>query len=183
MYRLIVVFLVICSVMIFFGCQQESALTPELSQSEQMPASLAKKPSPNLIGALVLDFTFTPPTFWNGTIDFGVDGKYSITFISYEPPRDYSQASPFYEDFIIYKLGTDWTIPGNVYMKGWNAGVVTYANKAPDPVKYTANGKIEEAYTPFEMWLGRNVHVRGEVSWNDPDNGLPKGALATVRIN
>ena len=180
MKRLILMFLVIGTVLIFFGCQEESALAPELDQSDQVPASLTK-PLPNLIGTANTPFTFTPPTFWNGTVDFGVAGEYSITFISYDPPRQYSQASPFYEDFIIYELGTDWTIPENVYLKGWNAGVVTYANNPPDPCKFLANGKIEEAYGPLEMWQGRNVHIRGIVNWISV--GVPQGALGTFRIN
>jgi hypothetical protein len=175
-------FLVVLAIMVFFGCSENNTTAPEINQNDQVPASLAK-PLPNLIGTAYTAFTFTPPTFWNGTIDFGVDGKYGLTFISHEEPRGYSQASPYYEDFYIYEEGTDWTIPENVYLKGWNAGVVTYANKNPDPVKFRANGKIDEAYGPFEEWQGRNVHIRGEVIWNDPDNGLPKAALGTFRIN
>ena len=100
--------------MIFFGCQEDSALSPVSDQNDQVPASLAKKPAPNLIGTTYTPFTFTPPTFWNGTIDFGVYGKYSITFVSHDAPREYSQASPFHEDFIIYELGADWTQPETV---------------------------------------------------------------------
>ena len=181
MKRLILMFLVIGTVLIFFGCQEESALAPELDQSEQLPAPLAKKPSPSLTGTQALDFTLTPPTFWNGTVDFGVAGKYSITFISHGPPRVYSQASPFYEDFYIYELGATWTNPANVYLKGWNAGVVTYANNPPDPCKFLANGKIEEAYGPLEMWQDRTVHIRGVVNWVTV--GLPAGAVGTFRIN
>ena len=70
MKKLILVFFVIGTVMVFLGCQEESALTPELSQNEQIPASLVK-PLPNLTGTTYTPFTFTPPTFWNGTIDFG----------------------------------------------------------------------------------------------------------------
>ncbi len=180
MKRLILMFLVIVTVLIFFGCQEESALAPELGQSDQVANSFAK-PTANLIGTANTPFTFTPPTFWNGTIDFGVDGIYSLTFISHEPPRPFSQASPYYEDFIIYELGTDWTIPENVYLKGWNAGVVTYANNPPDPCKFLANGKITEAYGPFVEWQGCNVHIRGLVYWIAV--GVPERAEGTFRIN
>jgi hypothetical protein len=180
MKHLILVFLVIGSVMIFFGCQEDSTLEPVSHQSNQVESALAK-PTPNLIGKIVTDFTFTPPTFWNGTVDFGKAGKYGLTFISYGPPRDYSQASPFEEDFIIYKLDGDWKIPENVYIKGSNTGVVTYANKAPEPVNFLANGKIEEAYGLFEMWKDRKIHIRGHVFWKSV--GVPDGAVATLRIN
>jgi hypothetical protein len=180
MKHLMLVFLVIGATLIFFGCSENSTSAPELSQGDQVTNSLAK---PHLTGHQVTPFTLTPPTFWNGTVDFGEDGKYGLTFVSYEPPRAYSQASPFYEDFSIYELGN----PANVYLKGWNAGVVTYANNPPDPCKFLANGKVEEAYGPLEEWLGRNVHIRGTVFWNPvphPDFGLlPDHAEATFRIN
>ena len=180
MKRLIFVFLVIGATLIFFGCSENNSTAPELSQNDLVTNTMAKKPTPNLIGTQVANFTFTPPTFWNGTIDFG-GVLYGITYISHSPPRTYSQASPFEEDFVIYELDTDWTIPENVYMKGWDAGVVTFANKKPEPSKVVANGKIEEAFGPFEMWQGRNVHMSGVVIWTT--DGLPKEALVTFRIN
>ena len=183
MKHTIFLFLVLGATMIFFGCSENNSTAPELNQSDQTANSLAKKPAPSLIGIQDADFTFTPPYFWNGTVDFGDAGKYSLTYFSHDAPREYSQASPFYENFIIYELGSDMNKPENVYLKGWNAGVVAYANKAPDPVKFLANGKIEEAYGPLEMWQGRNVHIRGEVIFNDPDNGFPKEALGTFKIN
>jgi hypothetical protein len=172
------VFLIVSSVMIFSVCQQDSALTPELSQSAQVP-----KPGPNLIGTHYADFTWTPPTFWNGEVDFGAEGTYNITFISYDPPRPFSQASPFYEDFYIYELGTEWQYPDpqNVVLAGWNQGVVTYANNPPDPCTFVANGKVEEAYGPLEGWQGRNVHVSGTVTWITAE--LPERADGTFRLN
>ncbi|MEE9193473.1 MAG: hypothetical protein V3U21_02960, partial [Thermodesulfobacteriota bacterium] len=87
-------------------------------------------------------------------------------------------ASPFEEDFIIYELGN----PSNVYMEGWNSGVVIHANKAPDgPSMWLANGKIEEAYEPFAMWEGRNVQFKGIVVWESL--GVPDYATSTFRIN
>ena len=186
MKRLIILFLVIGVTLFFFGCSENNSTAPEFDQSGQLTTTLAKKPSPNLIGTAVADFGFIsvdPLIVWQGEIDFG-GITYGLTFISHGAPRDYSQASPFYEDFIIYEYNTDWTIPANVYMKGWNAGVVTYANKIPDPVKFLANGKITEAYGPFEMWQGRNVHIKGEVVWNLAATPLePDYAESTFRIN
>ena len=183
MKRVIFMFLLIGLTMSFWNCGENYPSAPELSQSDQFTQQsvLDKKPAQSLIGEAVIDFTFTPPTFWNGTIDFGADGKYGMTFISYDPPRDFSQASPYYEDFVIYKLGTDWTVQENIIMKGWNAGVVTYANKDPEPVKVRANGEIVEAYGDFEMWEGRKVHMQGLVYWVSV--GVPDVAISTVRIN
>jgi hypothetical protein len=180
MYRLILNFLVISAIMVFFGCSADPS-APEISQSDQVTVPLAKKSLPSLTGIAVSDFTLTPPTFWNGTVDFGVGGLYSITFISLGEPRVYSQASPFNEEFYIYQLGTDWTNPANVYLKGWDNGVVVYANDPPDTTKFLANGKIEEAYGPLAMWQSRSVHIRGYVTW--VSLGLPQGAFGTFRIN
>ena len=182
MKRLIIIILIMGVAIIFFSCEENNSTAPELMKGDQDIVSLDKKPAPYLVGDAIMNFTFTPPTFWNGTITFG-DVTYGITCISYDPPRDYSQASPFYEDFYIYELGTifDLTNPTNVYMKGWEAGVVTYANKDPEPVKFHANGKIEEAYGPFEGWQGRNVHIKGLVYWVEV--GLPAYAASKFRIN
>ena len=180
MKKLIFMFLFIGAAISFWSCSENNSTAPEVSKFNQVTNSLEKKSIPHLIGMSHTIFTLTPPVFWNGTIDFGEGGMYGITFISYEPPRDFSQASPFYEDFYIYELGTAFDLenPTNVYMKGWNSGVLTLKNN-----KFRANGEIDLVYPPFEMWLGRKVHVNGEVIWNDPDNGFPKESFGTMRIN
>ncbi|MBT8387260.1 MAG: hypothetical protein KJO12_07590 [Ignavibacteria bacterium] len=191
MKHLMLVFLVIGATLIFFGCSEKNPTAPELSQSDQVTNTQAKKPSPNLIGTTNTPFNFPPlpdpggsglPIFWKGTIDFGED-TYGIYFLSYDAPRGYSQASPFYEDFVIHELGNT----ANVYLKGWNAGVVTYANNPPEPCQFLANGKVDEAYGEFEEWQGRNLHIKGTVYWNPipiPGVGLiPEYAAGTLRIN
>lgn len=178
MKQLIVVSLLAGIAIIYFGCSENNPSVPDENQNARVTNELAKL---NLTGIMTNEFTFTPPTFWNGTIDFGSEGIYSITFISYDPPRAYSQASPFYEDFYIYELGTNWQDPANVYLSGWDSGVLVLANNPPDSTKFVANGKIVEAYGPFEMWLDRNVHFRGFVSW--VSIGLPQGAIGTIRLD
>lgn len=189
MYRIIYISLVIAAMMMVFGCSEDPS-APEIIQSDQVTAQLAKKPSPNLIGTTYTPFNFPPlpdpagsnfPVFWKGTIKFGED-TYGIYFLSHDEPRAYSQASPFHEDFVIHEEGNE----GNVYVKGWNAGVVTYANSIPDPVKFLANGEITEAYGSFAQWQGRTMHIRGLVYWafeNGVPTGLPERAEGTFRIN
>ena len=179
MKNTILIILVFGVVQLFSNCSEDNSLTPGTEQNNLVSYSLKStaKPSPNLIGEINTAFTLTPPAFWNGTVGFGTGDIYAITFISYTPPRDYSQASPFYEDFIIYELGNS----ANVYLKGYNVGVVTLANKAPEPTKVIANGKIVEAYEPFEMWLGRHVHWDGLVYW--VSIGLPASFSGTIRLN
>lgn len=181
MKKLIFVFLFFGIAMFYIGCSDQNPSAPGLNQNDQVVNILDKKPAPNIIGNLVADFTLTPPTVWNGTIDFGTVGKYSITFYSLTPPRDYSQASPFSEDFYIYRLGGDWQNQADVYLKGHHDGVLVYANNPPDSTKFESNGKVVEASGPFEMWQDRIYHIRGFVTWVSV--GLPKGGRGTLQIN
>ena len=188
MKKLIFVFLFFGIAMLYNSCSDNNPSAPQLNQSDQVVNTLAKKPALNLTGTANTLFNFPPlpdpdgsdlPVFWKGTIDFG-DDTYGIYFLSYDAPRDYSQASPYYEDFVIHEVGNE----AYVYVKGWNAGVVTNANNPPDyPSKFLANGKIDEAYGPFDGWLGRNTHIRGEVIWRTDGSGLPERAEGTLRIN
>jgi hypothetical protein len=104
-------------------------------------------------------------------------GIYGLTFISPEPPMVRGQSSHFEEEFIIYELDTDWNIQENVYLRGWNEGVVSNVNN-----KFRANGEITEAYGSFAVWLGRKVHISGIVT-NLPDGSMPESASGIFRIN
>ena len=188
MKKLIFIFLFLGIAMLYYSCSDNNPSAPGLNQSDQVVNTLDKKPAPNFIGITNGLFHYPPlpdpggsllPVFWKGTVTFG-DDTYGIYFLSYDAPREYSQASPFYEDFVIHKIGDE----KDVYVKGWNAGVVTNANNPPDdPSKFLANGKIEEAYGPFDGWQGRNIHIRGEVIWRTDGSGLPERAEGTLRIN
>ena len=176
----LIVILVGIGLLGFFACQQDGSVAP--TNENSAANNSLDKPAPQLEGIVLTDFSFdTPPNFWNGTIDFGETGLFAITFISYEPPREYSNASPFYEDFIIFELGTDWQDPANVYLKGWNKGVTTLGKEALDPAKFVANGKVDEAYGPLDGWQGCTAHFRGTFTW--VAEGVPDVATGTLRIN
>jgi len=190
MKHLILVSIVIGSILIFFGCQDESALTPELGQGDPLPGSLTK-PLPNLIGKMALDFdlmaVWPEDPVWVGTVTFEgygeFDGVYGMRFFHLSPFKEYSQASPFEEWFEIYNLENEVVV-----LKGPDVGVTTLANKPPDPTKYRMNGEIEEATAPFEGWLGRNVHMSGIITWQNlgtPEEPIyaPATAPGTFRIN
>ncbi|MFX0209612.1 MAG: hypothetical protein ACFFDT_26770 [Candidatus Hodarchaeota archaeon] len=148
----------------------------------------AKKPSSSLRGTMDLYFDlfaqWPAEPVWVGTVDIEGYGVYEMEFYHLSPFKDYSQASPFVEEFYIYDS------LGNVLLGGPDVGVTTLANKPPDPCKYRMNGKIEVANEPFSEWLGRNVHMSGKITWQflgyDPD-GLPIYAPETApgifRIN
>jgi len=175
----ILVFLVIGATFIFFGCSEKNPSAPELSQSDQVTNTLAKKPAPKLIGTVYLDFsTANPPYFWVGTVTFGTE-IYDLTYKSIgNPPPPPPQAFVFAERFEIYadgKLGKEEYL----LLEGPNAGVVPCGNN-----KFVANGKVEFAKPggPFEEWMGRNVHTNGIITWVVPCV-FPLGATATLRIN
>jgi hypothetical protein len=191
MRNLAFILLIIISMLVLFSCQEENALAPDFTQGDQGENSLApdfnqddqgvsflaKKPAANLIGAVEALFTFTPPTFWNGTVNFGEAGICGITFISKEGTES-GRTSHFEEDFIIYELGN----PTNIYLKGWDAGVMIVTNNYPyEPSKALGNGRIEEAYGPFEGWQGCTAHFHGLVYWTTL--GDPEKVEIKLRIN
>ena len=59
---------------VFFGCS-ENTLVPALDDPAQLEQvanmKSAKKPAANLVGDTDCPFTGPPPTWWNGTVDFG----------------------------------------------------------------------------------------------------------------
>ncbi len=183
--------LIIISMLVFISCQEENALAPDfnqgdqgvnslapdLNQDDQGVSLLAKKPAANLTGTVEALFTLTPPTFWNGTVNFGEAGICGITFIS-KGGMESGITSHFEEDFIIYELGNST----NVYLKGWDAGVMIPSNNHPyEPSKALGNGKIEEAYGSFAEWQGCNAHFHGLVYWTTL--GPPEKAEIKLRIN
>jgi len=172
MKHFIVVLLVLGAVGAFFGCQENGTVPPY-----QVPASL-DKPAPTLTGDIVTVFDITKgPEFWQGTITFS-GATYGLTFVSHDPPRDFSAASLFTEELIFYELGNR----DNVYFHGWHDGA--FVTKIVDemPLNFVANGVVDYGSGPFEGWEGRRYYCEGLVTW-DLSMGLPAGSTGTVRLN
>ena len=164
----ILVFLIIGATLIFWGCSENNPSAPELSQSDQVTHTLAK---PHLTGTIYCDFTGAYPYFWVGTII--IDGvTYDLRFKSLGDPPSPPRANTFEEEFEISNDGFT-----TLLLQGPNAGVLNYGNS-----KFVANGEIEVANDPFEMWLGRNVHINGIVFWEIYPM-LPDYCTGTFRIN
>ena len=186
MKNLILVFLVIGSVLIFFGCQEESALAPLASQVDQGSDILAleKKPAPHLTGTMALDFNLevlgdpTKPA-WVGTITFEGHEPLGMRFFSLLPPREFSQARPFEENFEIYEKDDEGNVK-KLLLAGHDKGVTTLANS-----KYRMNGEVEFAIEQFAEWLGHKVHMSGVITWQILEDGsvAPETAPGTFRIN
>lgn len=185
MKRLIYLFFVFGVTLIFIGCSEDDELTPKsdspsIAQSEEASLLLksAGKPAPNLVGDMELSFSPVNPV-WVGTVTFEDYGAYGMRFFHLSPFKGYSQASPFEEWFEIYDLITEVIV-----LAGPDVGVTTTANKPPEPCKYRMNGEIEVAASPFEGWLGRHVHMSGEITWIlDEGVPVPSTAPGTFRIN
>jgi len=174
MKRLFLAFLFTGIALLYFDCSEKNPSAPELSQSDQGTNSLAKPP---LTGTVYLDFTTNnPPYFWVGTVTFST-GTYDLRYKSVgNPPPPPPQAFVFDERFEIYEDGFLGN-PDYLVLEGPDAGVVPCGNN-----KFVANGKVEFANEDFEMWLGRNVHIKGIITWIIPCV-LPEGATGTFRIN
>jgi len=174
MKRLFLAFLFTGIALLYFGCSENNPSASELSQGDQVTNSLAKK---SLTGTVYLDFTTNnPPYFWVGTVTFGTE-TYDLRYKSVgNPPPPPPRAFVFDERFEIYEDGFLGN-PDYLVLEGPDAGVVPCGNN-----KFVANGKVEFANEDFEMWLGRNVHIKGIITWVIPCV-LPEGATGTFRIN
>jgi len=170
MKRLFLAFLFTGIALLYFGCSENNPSAPELSQSDQVTNSLAK---PHLTGTFYIDFTGAPPHIWVGTITFGTE-TYGLRFKpvggSPAPPR----AFVFDERFEIWDEGFN-----TLYLEGPDAGVLNYGNGNST---FVMNGEVEVANEPFEMWMGRNVHIRGIAFWAIYPV-LPDYGTGTFRIN
>jgi hypothetical protein len=172
--------------LVFTGCSEDSFLVPELNETDLVSSQLksAVKPAANLKGTMDLTFMGTNPV-WVGTITFqGYPDAYGMRFFHLSPQKGFSQASPFEEYFEIY----DMDDPDHVYLGGPDVGVTVLANKPPEPCTYRMNGEIDVANAPFEMWLGRHVHMGGIITWQvltiDGETVvLPLNAPGKFRIN
>ena len=84
MKSFISIFLVIGSVLIFFGCEHDNLTDPELNQSNQVVNSLAKKAAPSLQCTIAYVFAGhlgIPPDpegrnlIWDGEIHGDIEGR------------------------------------------------------------------------------------------------------------
>jgi len=67
--------------------------------------------------------------------------------------------------------------PSELVLWGYDVGITNKINS-----KYHMNGNVEYAAEGWEMYLGRNVHMSGEIIW-DSNTGYPLYAPGTLRIN
>ena len=174
MKKLILVFFIIGTVMVFFGCQNESVLAPEIGQSNQIITTMAKKPAPSLSCKIDYILYLGDPKFdaegrvlvWDGNIHGNIEGKILWYFVipGAGPPNMPPTAHiSFYEGRWEIWDGDDLLLAGN------SAGS-TAMPKEKDGI-WRGNGIVTEAGAGFEDWIGRQTKEGGNVNWDFPYSG------------
>jgi hypothetical protein len=168
------------------------AMLMVLSVAVALPAT-AKEP---LRGDMELYFNLgfgnpdapCPDLSWAGTVE--LDGIiYGIAFFP-TGAKDVGAVHHFEEIWEIYDAPFEFTggvlaecVPGDIVLAGTDSGVT-----GPNST-YRMNGTVAEAFAPFSEWVGRNVHMSGDITWADmelPDGTIvvvPATAPGTFRIN
>jgi len=154
----------------------------------------AKKP---LIGDMDLQFNLDwpgPQTIipeWVGTITINGE-EYGMAFFNIGTGKPFdlqNNGSPlfFEEVWVIYDVGDyDFAFDengvltkfefGDIVLWGYDAGLTNLKNSI-----YHMVGNVEEANDPFSNWIGRSVHMSGDIIWYP--FGAPYQAPGIFRIN
>jgi hypothetical protein len=156
-----------------------------------------------LIGAMDLEFNLAwlGPTDnvpdWVGNITINGE-QYGMLFFAIGSGKPFTADPPggsvhfFEEIWAIYDMDgktfpdlptlegwEDWLPkknPAELILQGHDVGITNKIN-----TNYHMNGNVEYAAAGWEMYLGRNVYMSGEIIW-DPA-GFPLSAPGTFRIN
>ena len=175
MKKLILVFFVIGTVMVFFGCQEESALAPELGQNNQVANSLvAKKPAPSLKCTIVYVFVGNLGEFdaegrllvWDGEIHGDIEGQILWWFVlGVKPNLPDAAHVGFYE--------ARWEIwdSDDLLLAGESAGTTAQPLRPEKDGIWRGKGIVTEASEEFADWIGRQVYEGGNVNWDRPFSG------------
>jgi hypothetical protein len=180
MNRLFLISLFITAGLVFFGCSDKNPTAPEMSQSGQAPASLAKKPAPSLAGTTAYDFVGYLGTFdaegrllaWKGTVSGDIEGV--IQWWMVPPMSTTGQASHYVDRFEIWNAAET-----ELLLAGDEAGTTTA--RLGKNSNWRTNGTVTEVGPGFEGWLGREEHSEGHFTWAAP--GLPDQGYGTIRIH
>ena len=135
------------------------------------PAALAGN---KVSGTMALDFNGPGNPVWVGTVT--IDGTaYGMEFYNEGTGKPFdedpnSSAHFFEETWVIYD-GSE------VVLSGYDRGMVSWKND-----KYHMSGYVEVAEGPFAGLEGRNVYMRGTITWVGP-GGPPDTAPGIFRVN
>jgi len=172
------------------------ALAFTLALVPAIPAQ-AKKP---LVGTMDLEFnldwpgpqqTDIPDWVGNITID---STEYGMAFFAIGSGKEF-EAVPgkvhFFEeiwriyDWVTFNFTTQVLDYGEILLWGYDVGQTCLNGKN---YNYHMNGNVEVAVGGFAVWEGRNVHISGEIEWQEIETPegpalAPHYAPGTFRIN
>ena len=199
MKRSILIFMVIGVSIIFFGCSQDTFLdseldqsdqvaAPELYQTDQAPASLAK-PAPSLTSTITYNFVGALGIFdtegrllvWHGEIHGDIEGVILWWF----------DLTGSQETGLVKHYVSRWEIWSDYSLENENSEAVlllagdSEGTTATPPGKdgiWRGKGIVTEASEKFEDWIGRQTYEGGSVTWAIP-GVLPVDGEGIFRIN
>jgi hypothetical protein len=159
------------------------------------PGALSAEAKAPLYGQMDLQFNLAWPgpsetvPDWVGTITIDGD-EYGMAFFNTGTGKPFAEqpaGNVFFEetwviyDELTYTFNADGTLgefePGEVVLSGYDRGITTVVNS-----KYRMNGDVQVAEGDFAMWMGRSVHMMGDIEWNS-SIPAPLYAPGTFRIN
>jgi len=161
-----------------------------------VPAIPAQAKNP-LIGNMDLEFNLDWPgphqtdiPDWVGNIT--IDSiEYGMAFFAIGSGKAFVDVLPgkvhFFEeiwriyDWVTFDFETQVLEYGEILLWGYDAGQTCLHEHNNN---YHMNGNVEVAFGDFAVWQGRNVHMSGEIEWQEtPEGPAPKYAPGTFRIN
>ena len=177
MKRSILMFLVLGVSIIFFGCSTDNPLTSELDQSDQAPASLAKKTAPSIRCTTEYFFVATvdpSDPCWVGPVSGDIDGVVKWFLLSKsDHPAPPAQAAQMFFTWEIWDEDEEVLL-----LAGWE-NERTIVRHGKNSV-WRANGRVTEASEEFEDYIGSQMHDGGHFTWAAP--GLPEHGYGELRI-
>jgi hypothetical protein len=181
MKSIIVVFLFIGITLFYFGCSDNPS-APGLNQTDQVTATLDKKPAPTLnctteysfVGTLGITDGQGRLLAWEGPISGDINGV--IKWWMDGTTMVYTgQASHYVDRFEI------WNATETVLLLAGDEAGTTTARLGKNS-NWRTNGIVTDAAAAYENWIGRKNHAEGHFTWTIV-GVLPEHGYGTFRIN
>lgn len=178
--KYILPFLCIGLALVYIGCSENNPAAPDVTQTVQAPASLAK-PAPQLECTIVYWLAGPPWIYdsegrrwvWDGEIHGDIEGQIKWWFVPGGGPPNMPPAAhvSFYEARWEIWDGEDLLLAGN------SSGTTAWPD-GKDGI-WRGNGVVTEGSAEYEGWVGRRIFEGGNVS----SNPLPLHGQGIFRLN
>jgi hypothetical protein len=187
MKSIIVVFLLMGIAVFYFGCSDNPSV-PGLNPTDQVTATLDKKPAPNLFDSTDYDFVAGlgitddqgRTLAWKGTISGDINGVIKW-YMDLDNMLYTGQASHYADRFEIWDSAEE-----TLLLAGDEAGSTTA--RLMKNSNWRTNGIVTDAAPAYEDWIGRKNHAEGHFTWIEVEveDGfifVPYHGYGTFRIN